>query len=128
MSRTESDIAAACDALARSLGWAVESYSDARQVRTAPGLPDRRYVRAARRVWVECKAPGGKLTPEQHRFLVSELDAGAHATVIDDDAQLLRLFRDLATMGGRGAALDYCRALVDQTAARGYRGMAKGAA
>ena len=128
MSLTESDIASACDAIARSLGWRVEVYSDTRAVRTTPGLPDRRYVRAARRVWVELKAPGGKLTEEQHAFLLSELDANAHATVIDSEAQLLRLFRDLATLGGRGVALDYCRSLVEQTAARGYRGKRKDSA
>lgn len=81
---------AECDRLAIALFWRVESYEDKRAVRTHKGLPDRRYVRPVKgqRIWVELKAPGGKLTVEQHAFLNSELDAGAMAVVIDDPNQL----------------------------------------
>ncbi len=126
---TESDVVAACDERARAFGYAVEVYSDARRVRTAPGLPDRRYVHPRGvRVWCEAKKPGGKLTREQHAFLTAELAANAHAIAVDDVAQLHRLLQDLARDAGRGAALDYCRQTVALIAARGYRGERKAAA
>ncbi len=127
---TESDVVAACDKIARQLGWDVESYSDARAVRTCPGLSDRRYVQRARghRVWVEAKAPDGKLTREQHAFLRSEQAAGAHALAVDDPAQLQRVLSLLSRDMGRGEALRYCGEVTAAIARKGYRGEKKGAA
>lgn len=127
---TETEVATACDALARALGWDVERLEQRRATRIHEGLPDRRYVQRARghRVWVELKAPKGQLTRDQHRFLTAELATNAHATVIDDPEQLRRLLTLLARDMGRGEALRYCGELVDLTVKRGYRGERKGAA
>lgn len=124
--RTEADIGLACDRLAIAAGFAVERYEQRRRTMITEGIPDRRYPHVARglRLWVELKAPGGKLTREQHAWLLSELEAGAIATVIDDDAQLRELLRILAgpRVGRDAQALTYCRQLLFLTAARGYRG------
>lgn len=121
---TEDDVVAACDALAAGCRWEVCDYSDKRRVRTTPGLPDRRYVKPGRYVlWVEAKAPKGKLTAEQHAWLLAELDAGGLATCIDDAAQLLALFKTLGRGGSiaKSQAATTCRALVELCAARGFR-------
>ena len=126
---TEAQVATACDALARALGWDVERYEQRRRTKIQEGLPDRRYVQRARghRVWCELKAPGGKLTREQHAFLRSEQAAGAHALAVDDPAQLHRVLNLLARDMGRGEALRYCGELVDLMAKRGFRGERKAA-
>lgn len=129
---TESDVAAACDALAVACGWTVERYEQRRATKICEGLPDRRYVRflalrtetrEAQRVWVELKRPGGKLTCEQHRWLESENAAGGMACVVDDVAQLADLFRTLARRSSvtDAEARRRCRELVSLTARRGWR-------
>lgn len=120
---SETDVAKECDSLARGLGWDVESYSDTRAVRTHPGLPDRRYVQRRRglRVWAELKAPAGKLTEEQHAFLLAELATGAHALAVDSVDVLRHLLSLLSRDMGRAAALDYCRDVTRLIAQRGYR-------
>jgi hypothetical protein len=123
VSRDENAVGDACDALAVQLGYRVENYSDTRRVRTCPGLPDRRYVKRGVRLWVELKAPGGKMTDDQLRFLLSELDANGMATVIDDDVTLRKLFQQL----GRSSSIVeaqvrvQCRELVELCAKRGLR-------
>jgi len=122
---SEGDVARACDKLAEDLSWTVERYEQRRRTKITEGLPDRRYVQRARalRIWVELKAPGEKLSMEQHAWLLSELVAGALATVIDDDAQLQALFRILGRSGSIAQAEAHrrCSELVALTAARGYR-------
>lgn len=120
---TETDVARLCDELAATLGYRVERYEQRRASRICEGLPDRRYVRGNRRVWVELKRPGGKLTEAQHHWLVSELAAGGVATVIDDVPQLATVFRALARSDymAQQNAVVYCRDLLDLVARRGWR-------
>jgi hypothetical protein len=123
MSRIEQDVALACDSLATQLGWAVDRLEQRRASKIVRGIPDRRYHRPGQRIWVELKAPGGKLTATQHAWLLSELDAGAMATVIDDEAQLQHLFTLLARRSSslESSARDYCRELVRLCWLRGPR-------
>jgi hypothetical protein len=123
MSRTENDVALASDRLAGQLGWIVEKLEQRRASKIVRGIPDRRYHRRGQRIWVELKKPGGKLTADQHAWLLSELDAGAMATVIDDEAQLRHLFTLLSRRSSslESAARDYCRELVRICWLRGPR-------
>lgn len=121
---TESDVTNACDSVATACGWQVHRYEQRRATRIAEGLPDRRYVKAGRFVlWAELKAPKGKLTAEQHAWLLAELDAGGLATCIDDAAQLLALFKTLGRGGSiaKAQAATTCRELVELAAMRGFR-------
>lgn len=137
---TEGNVALACDRWAEAAGWTVERFEQGRRSMICEGLPDRRYVHLARglRVWVELKKPEstrfgkkgqriqgemGKLTKAQHVWLLSELAADSLATVIDDRAQLEKLFAILAgpRVGRMPDALDYCRELVRLCVLRGYR-------
>lgn len=120
---TEADVGAACDALAAACGWDVQRYEQRRATRITEGLPDRRLVRPGQRVWVELKAPGGKLTTAQHAWLLSELEAGALATVIESPDQLARLLALLARRSAplEASARDLCRSWVDLCWRRGPR-------
>lgn len=119
---TEADVAADCDTLAAALGWQVERYEQGRASRIKQGIPDRRYVhRRGLRVWVELKAPGGKMTADQHAWLKAELDAGGMAIAVDSVHVLRHLLTLLARDAGRGAAWAYCCEVTALVAARGYR-------
>lgn len=120
---SERDIADDCDAFANALGWRIERYEQTRATRITEGLPDRRYVgHSGWRVWVELKKPGGKLTQEQHAWLLSELDAGGLAVVVDNVAVLKEVFSRWVKLYGQPGAIAYCREVVTLTAARGFRG------
>lgn len=120
---TEAQVASACDGLAEAMGWTVERYEQRRASRICEGLPDRRYVHRGRslRVWVELKAPGGKMTLAQHVWLIAEIDTGAHAICVDSVHVLEHLFRLLSRDAGRGAALHYCAQTTKLMASKGYR-------
>lgn len=120
---TETEVSQLCDSLAAQLGWTVERYEQRRATRITEGLPDRRYVHRARglRIWVELKAPDGKLTAAQHQWLVAEQQAGALALVVDSVHVLRHLLSLLRRDGGRGAALQYCEQTTALIAQRGYR-------
>jgi hypothetical protein len=120
---SEADIGRQCDAAAMACGWQVESYEQPRATLIHAGLPDRRYVKAGARVWVELKRPGGKLTHAQHRWLLSELDAGGLATTVENAEQLVALLQLLARNSSLMAseARDRCRQWVDMVWARGAR-------
>jgi hypothetical protein len=122
----ENAVGALCDSLMTQLGWTVERYEQRRASRICEGLPDRRYVHRARqlRIWVELKAPGKKMTREQRAWLLSELDAGGLATVIDDVSQLQHLLGIFTggRVGQHEQAARYCAELVHLCSLRGYRG------
>jgi hypothetical protein len=120
----EDEVGHLCDELAESLGWTPERYEQRRATRIQEGLPDRRYVRAGQRVWVELKRPGGKLTVDQYRWLTSELAAGGLATVIEDAHQLARLFQLLARRSSslESEARRVCEQWVELCWQRGPRG------
>jgi hypothetical protein len=119
----EAEVGRQCDALAETLGWTVERYEQGRATRITEGLPDRRYVRAGQRVWVELKAPLGRLTTHQYGWLLSELDAGGLATVIHSQDELAYLFSVLARRSSimEARARDLCREWVALTWQRGPR-------
>lgn len=121
----EADVERACDDLARQLGWAVENYSQRRASKVHEGIPDRRYVHRGRglRVWVELKAPQGKLTTAQYEWLTVELEAGGLATVIHSASSLAHLFSMLARRSSivESEARRVCREWVDLTWQRGPR-------
>ena len=120
---TEKMIGQACDHLAATLGWAVDRYEQGRATRIAEGLPDRRYWHLPRRarVWVELKRPGGKLTEAQHQWILSELEAGGLATVIEDAQQLSKLLGILSRPLGYHDAKTLCYDWLALTAKRGWR-------
>lgn len=120
---TEAMVGAACDQLAATLGWAVDRYEQGRATRITEGLPDRRYWHLPRRcrVWVELKRPKGKLTEKQHQWLLSELEAGGLATVIEDVQQLSKLFSILSRPMGFNDAKSLCHDWLHLCAQRGWR-------
>ena len=121
-SADERAVAAKCDAFASALGWRIERYEQTRATKIALGIPDRRYVgHSGWRVWVELKKPGGKLTIEQHAWLMAELDAGGLAIVVDDVAVLQEAFEKWRRLYGAADAIAYCRQVVTLTSARGFR-------
>jgi hypothetical protein len=123
VSVSEKAVGQQCDDLATRLGWTVDRLEQRRATTIVRGLPDRRYHRPGQRIWIELKKPGGRLTADQHAWLLSELDAGALATVIDDVHQLARLFHLLARRSSslESAAREYCRDLVQLCWRRGPR-------
>ncbi len=118
---TEADVARECDALAIACGWRVERYEQRRASRITRGLPDRRYVKPGLVLWIELKAPKGKLTAEQHGWLLAELAAGGLATVVDGSEPFRRLLWLLGRSMAKPEATRFCRELIDLTVARGYR-------
>ncbi len=124
---TEADVGARCDELAEGLGWKVERYEQQRVTRIHEGLPDRRYIQPARghRVWVELKAPKGKLTSDQHRWIRAELSAGGMAIAVDSPDVLRRIFSLLSRDAGRGEAHRVCGEITELVAQRGYRDAAE---
>jgi hypothetical protein len=120
--RDEKAVGSDCDAFASALGWRIERYEQTRATKIALGIPDRRYVgHSGWRVWVELKKPGGKLTIEQHAWLMAELDAGGLAVVVDDFAVLKEVLWRVK-LYGQTEAIAYCREVVTLTASRGFRG------
>lgn len=123
--RKEADVKRVCDDLAVRINWHAESYEQDRASHICRGLPDRRYVQRNRmqRVWIEFKRPGGQLTESQHRWMLDELYAGGFATVIDDQAQLVKLFNLFAMprVGRDEMVRNYCLELLRLTAQRGWR-------
>jgi len=118
---SEADVGRACDSLMDQMGYLVERYEQRRASKICAGLPDRRYIRPTlERVWVELKAPGGKLTYSQYRWLLSELISGGMATVINNAEQLAHL-ASLMNADERHAARLYCRCLLEECWARGER-------
>lgn len=94
------------------------------------GVPDRRYRVYGVGLWWETKPEDGKLTAEQHAFLLSELRHGALGGVgtLEDlqrmlvPLQALHSARDSHTRADAIAhAAMHCLTLVGQWAARGYR-------
>jgi hypothetical protein len=117
---TEAHVARACDHLASQLGWTVERYEQGRATRIAEGLPDRRYVLPlAARVWVELKAPDGKLTRRQHEWLNTEAAAGGLACALSDPATLAPILHQ--ARHHPAAATDLCQQATAAIALRGYR-------
>ncbi len=120
---TEAEVARACDDLAERMSWKIERYEQGRETQICEGIPDRRYHNGVGgfRVWVELKSPTGKLTLEQHNWLIAEQAAGALALAVDDRQQLVHLWNLTKQLYGRNAALDYCREVTALIAKRGYR-------
>lgn len=119
----ESTVAARCDSLASKTGWDTERYEQRRGSKITLGIPDRRYVHriAGLRIWVELKAhtKHGRMTREQHRWILSELAAGGHATCIDSAVTLGEIMQTLKYDADKAHAM--CREMVDRIAERGYR-------
>ena len=117
----EKEIGKQCDRLAETLGWTVERYEQGRATRIKEGLPDRRYLKNGARVWVELKRPKGKLTVAQYGWLISELDAGALATVVDNPDDLLLVLQACGRRSQETAAHALCHRLLDAVWKRGPR-------
>jgi hypothetical protein len=119
---SEKAVASMCDDFATQAGWTVDRFEQTRASRICLGLPDRRYHGPRGwRVWVELKQPGGKLTPEQHAWLLAELEAGALALPVDDVAVLIAVHARWRKLYGQADALAYCREVLALVAARGWR-------
>ncbi len=122
----EKDVLGQCDRLMAQTGHIVESYEQRRASNICLGLPDRRYVRPIAdgvcfRLWVEGKRPGGKLTREQHAWLVRENESGGHATVIDSVDVLVRLLALCRHSIPPSELRRECAQLIALTAQRGFR-------
>lgn len=114
----EADIEKACDRLAESYGYRVIRFSQRRASRISAGVPDRRYQGARGALWFEVKMDDGKLTNEQHTFLVAELKAGSLATC-GGVRELGAVLSALVT--APRSALSLCEGQVALWAKKGYR-------
>lgn len=121
--RTEAEVERACDDYAAKAGWTVENYSQKRASKVHPGIPDRRYVHlpSGWRVWAELKKPGGKMTLDQHTWIMAEQRAGGLALPVDDVQVLIALHQRWKGLYGAKAALEYAIEVTALTAKRGYR-------
>lgn len=121
---TEDDVGKLCDDFAIKTGWTVQRLEQRRASRIAEGLPDRRYViKGLARVWVELKAPNGRLTQDQYQFICDELATGGLAVCIDDVQVFAKLMQD-ARRGSssiNSALRDRMKELTDLVALRGFR-------
>ena len=120
---SEKEVGLKCDELATKLGWVVERYEQSRASRITEGLPDRRYVHriSRRRVWVELKAPDGKLTEAQHQWLVTELVNEGAAAVVASPAGLALVLAEVGRPQFLAMSCVLLREIVEDFAARGYR-------
>jgi hypothetical protein len=121
---TEKHVGLMCDSVATQMGWVVERYEQSRASHITEGLPDRRYVhRTLRcRVWVELKAPDGKLTEAQHQWLVTELlNDGAATVVASPDGLAIVLAEVMRYPFSPAKACVFLREIVADFAGRGYR-------
>lgn len=120
---TEAHVALECDDFALRQGWTVERYEQSRNTMICKGLPDRRYVHlpSGWRVWVELKRPGGKMTLDQHTWIIHELAAGGLALPVEDVSVLRALHEKWKKLYGREDAIKYATEVTALTAKRGYR-------
>lgn len=113
-----------CDSFAEKTGWKVQRYEQRRATKICKGLPDRRYViKGLARVWVELKAPRGRITEDQYAFVCDELATGGLAVCIDDVQVFAKLMQD-ARRGSssiNSALRDRMKELTDLVALRGFR-------
>lgn len=82
----------------RQLGFEVWVTSVDRQTRKqTTGLPDVYAQHDSKRVriWLEFKRPGGKLRPQQERFLHFENASGGYGYVCDSMDRLTEILKDL---------------------------------
>lgn len=87
-SRTEKQVEAAGDRAMGMLGFAAIRFSQARATMQSPGIPDRRYYHAGRRLalWWEAKRDGGKQSGAQLIFQsVAEACGELYCVGTDDD-------------------------------------------
>lgn len=112
--------AAQCDALAARMGYGIVNLEQRRATRLHVGLSDRRYqgIRAA--FFFEMKFGRDRLSREQYRFLLAELDAGALASCggLPELTEILSALVKPTHVSARNV----CRKHVDAYAAKGFRG------
>jgi hypothetical protein len=121
---TEAEVGALCDSLATKTGWVVERYEQRRASKICAGIADRRYVkRGIGAIWIELKAPDGKLTEAQYEWCVAELHSGGLATVVDDVQTLAPLLCDAGRLSSmvRSSLRQRCLELLNLCAKRGWR-------
>lgn len=87
--RLEKTVERAGDSLMHAMGFVSYRFSQSRQTRQTPGIPDRLYLHEGRQlaVWWEAKRAGGKQRPEQKEFqrLVTAI-GGWHYVLGTEDA------------------------------------------
>ncbi len=112
-----------CDDLASALGYEVARLEQRRASRLKLGLPDRYYRHRARGVtiWWESKRASGKLTREQHEFLVGELEAGRNLAACGTATEFRAVLELVARGATQGMARERCQTIVGLYAERGYR-------
>lgn len=81
-----------CDAALAALGFDVTRFSQPRRTMQTEGIPDR-YIRSRRfgiRLWVEYKAPGGRVSVEQRAWHHMELASDGDVITVWGVSDLLR--------------------------------------
>jgi hypothetical protein len=80
----------------KTLGFHVSDLSQPRASMQTPGLPDLFAMHARYgAVWIEVKAPGGKLSANQRAWHELAAQAGVRAAVVDGVHSLVRVLRDM---------------------------------
>lgn len=121
-----------CDELAAQMGYTAKNLEQQRATKTHVGLPDRRYVgkhaffferKTTRATSGPDRGGADKLSREQYRFLLDELDAGALASCggFAELQELLMALQRPSLVHAR----NLCRAQVAAWARKGFRGERK---
>ncbi len=85
-----------------SMGWETTIFSINKKANSQlRGVPDLFTTHAGHRaqIWIECKKPGGKLRPEQDRWLARTQASGAICLVIDSIEKLEEHLRKRGYIG-----------------------------
>ncbi len=93
----EKEVEHSCDELMIALGWDVVRFSQARASRQTRGIPDRKYYKGQRTFWFECKAEGGRQTPEQRSF--QEMCEVAGESYVLGGVQAVKTFLGIPSVG-----------------------------
>lgn len=125
--RSEDDEEQLCDIYVGTIAGpeAVVRLSQRRASHVHLGLPDRRYRIFGLSFFFEVKAADGKMSVDQHRFLLAELSSGALACVgtLETLQSLLQHVRPLMDDPAmqHHVARQFCVMEVGRWAAKGYR-------
>lgn len=125
---SEKDVQRACDELVRTVAgghaWVVVQTNPPHRMMQSKGVPDRRYRAFGTCFFFELKAPDGKLSQEQHDFLIAELDHECLAAC-GGVAELKKVLEAIRADRGKlrsAVAIQTCRAIIGAWAERGFRG------
>jgi hypothetical protein len=97
--RSEAEIQLAIRRTLETLGYEVADMSQDRPTRQAPGVPDLWVMGHGRTAWMECKRPGGAVSPAQKRFHAALRANGADVQVVRSEADAIAWHREREKAG-----------------------------